>query len=371
LTIICLNLSFKNYSIDSSMENPVSSQPQKYPQIHFVLQILALGILLILCFYILQPFITLLIWGGVLAISFSPLHQYLTKKMKDRSGWAAAIIVGVLLLIIILPSVLVMLNTVDEFKSLIHSLQNNDLHIPPPSENIAKWPIIGRNIYGIWEEASINLTETFVKHQDEIKPVFLKFISLATHTASGILIFTLSIIVSGVFMAYSKEEAQYAKKFFTKLAGKSGERMAEDARTTVINVAKGILGVAVIQALFSGFGMIIAGIPFTGIWILVCLILAVFQIGLFPVSIGVIIYIWMHGSTGMAIFLTLWMLVAGVLDNFLKPIILGKGAPIPAMVVFLGSLGGFLYSGILGLFTGAIILTLAYTLTMSWLDEEA
>jgi predicted PurR-regulated permease PerM len=171
-------------------------------------------------------------------------------------------------------------------------------------------------------------------------------------------------------MTYSKLEGELATKFFTRLAGKSGERMAEDTRSTVIAVAKGILGVAVIQALFCGLGMFIAGIPFTGIWILLCLILAVFQIGLFPVSIGVIIYIWMQDSTGMAIFLTIWMLVAGVLDNFLKPILLGKGAPVPAMVVFFGSLGGFLYSGILGLFTGAIVLTLGYKLAKAWLDGE-
>jgi predicted PurR-regulated permease PerM len=351
------------------MENSLNSPVQKPSQIHIVIQILALGILLMLCFFILQPFITLIIWGGVLAITLGPFHKFLTKKLNSRSGLAAGIIVFGLLMIIILPSVLIMLSTVDEFKALISSFQNNDLHIPPPYETISQLPIIGKSLYGIWEEASINLTETFIKHQEEIKPVLLKFISMASHTASGIFIFTLSILVSGVFMAYSVEEGQYATKFFTKLAGKSGERMADDAQTTVINVAKGILGVSVIQSLFCGLGMFIAGIPFTGIWILVCLMLSVFQIGLFPVSIGVIIYIWMNGSVGMAIFLTIWMVIAGLLDNFLKPIILGKGAPVPSMVVFMGAFGGFLYSGILGLFTGAIILTFAYTLTMSWLEE--
>lgn len=352
------------------MENSLIPQNPKPPHIHFVLQILALGILLVLCFLILQPFITLLIWGSVLAISFGSLHTFLTKRMKGKAGLTAAVIVVSLLLIIILPAVLMLLNTVDEFKTLVSAFQHNDLNLPAPSDKVASWPVIGPTLHGVWTEASENLSGTFIKHQDEIKPVLLRFVTLATHTASGILIFTLSIIVSGFMMAYSEEEASFAKKFFTKLAGKSGERMAEDARLTVMAVAKGILGVAVAQALFSGLGMFIAGVPFTGIWILLCLILAVFQIGLFPVSIGVIIYIWMEGTTGMAIFLTVWMLAAGVLDNFLKAMLFGKGAPVPAMVVFLGSLGGFLYSGILGLFTGAIILTLSYKLTMSWIEGE-
>lgn len=352
------------------MDDSSSIPGPKPSQIHFVLQILALGILLLLCFYIIEPFITLLIWGSVLAISFGPLHHFLSRKMGDRPGWAATVLVLTLLLIIILPSVLVMLNTVDEFKGLVAAFQHDDLQLPPPSESVASWPIVGPTLHEIWAEASQNLSATFVKHQDQIKPVLLKFVGLATHTASGILVFTLSIIVSGFMMTHSKLEGELATKFFTRLAGKSGEKMAEDTRSTVIAVAKGILGVAVIQALFCGLGMFIAGIPFTGIWILLCLVLAVFQIGLFPVSIGVIIYIWMQDSTGMAIFLTIWMLVAGVLDNFLKPILLGQGAPVPAMVVFLGSLGGFLYSGILGLFTGAIILTLGYKLAKAWLDGE-
>ncbi|WP_244891128.1 AI-2E family transporter [Cyclobacterium xiamenense] len=336
-----------------------------------MIQILALGILLLLSFFIVKPFITLLIWGGVLAITFGPLHRLLTKQLKIRPGLSAGIIVLGLLMVIILPAILIMLSTVDEFKALISTFQSNDLHIPPPYDGISQFPIIGPYLYSVWEEASLNLSETFIKHQDEIKPVLIEFLGMVSHTASGIFTFTLSILVSGVFMAYSVEEGQYARKFFTKLAGKSGERMADDARTTVINVVKGILGVSIIQALFCGLGMFIAGIPFTGIWILVSLILSVFQIGLFPVSIGVIIYIWMNGSLGMAIFLTVWMVFAGLLDNFLKPMILGKGAPVPSMVVFMGAFGGFLYSGILGLFTGAIILTFAYTLTMSWLEEAS
>jgi predicted PurR-regulated permease PerM len=122
------------------MDNKSSALGPSQSQIHFVLQLLALGILLLLCFFIIQPFITLLIWGSVLAISFGPLHHFLSRKMGDRPGWAATLLVLLLLLIIIVPSVFVMLNTVDEFKSLMHAFQHNDLHLHPPSESIASWP---------------------------------------------------------------------------------------------------------------------------------------------------------------------------------------------------------------------------------------
>ena len=143
--------------------------------------------------------------------------------------------------------------------------------------------------------------------------------------------------------------------------------MAEMAEVTVRNVAKGILGIAVVQSLLAGVGLVIAGVPFAGLWILLCLILAIVQIGILPVSIGVIIYIWGSADTLTATLLTIWMILVGVSDNILKPIMLGKGAPAPMLIVFLGAIGGFMFSGFIGLFTGAIVLSLGYKLFIGWL----
>jgi predicted PurR-regulated permease PerM len=104
------------------------------------------------------------------------------------------------------------------------------------------------------------------------------------------------------------------------------------------------------------------------LWILLCLLLAVMQIGLFPVSIGVIIYVWGHSDTTTAILLTIWMVFLGLIDNFLKPILMGKGAPAPMMVVFMGTIGGFIFSGFTGMFTGAIVLSLGYQLLTGWVN---
>lgn len=145
--------------------------------------------------------------------------------------------------------------------------------------------------------------------------------------------------------------------------------MVESAELTVRNVAKGVLGVAIIQSLLAGIGFVLAGIPLAGLWILVCLVLSIVQIGILPVSVGVIIYIWGAADTGTATIFTIWMVLVGVSDNILKPILLGKGAPAPMLVVFLGAIGGFMVSGFIGLFTGAIILTLGYKLMISWLES--
>jgi predicted PurR-regulated permease PerM len=340
------------------------------PVIHQSLQLLALGLLLVWCFFILSPFITPLVWAAVMATAFYPLHQSLSRRLNNKSGLSATIISVSLLLIIMGPAVWLLLATADEFQILVDQYRHNDLHIPAPNEKVANWPIVGNKIYTLWNEASINLSDTLVNHQNEIKPYLFKFFTLLKSSAKGLLLFSLSIGISGVLLAYAKEGSDLMKTFFTKLAGKEGENMSESAQVTIRNVVKGILGVAIIQTIFAGIGLVVAGIPFAGVWILICLILSIVQIGILPVSLGAIIYIWGSADTLTATIFTIWMIAAGLLDNFLKPILLGKGAPAPMAIVFMVAIGGFLFSGFIGLFTGAIILTLGYKLAVSWLYSQ-
>ena len=152
--------------------------------------------------------------------------------------------------------------------------------------------------------------------------------------------------------------------------GSSYFDMASIAALTIRNVVKGILGVAIIQSILAAIGFIAAGIPAAGLWVLCCLILAIVQIGTLPVAIPVIILAWNGDSTLTATLFTIWMIIVSVSDNILKPILLGKGAPAPMLVVFLGAIGGFILSGFIGLFTGAVVLSLGYKLFEVWMNES-
>lgn len=349
--------------------NPTSASPGSNQVFHYAIQLLALAILLVWSFNILEPFIIPIIWGAVFASSFFPIHEKLTQRFHWKNGLSATFISLVAILILIVPAVFFMLAGAGEIKELAQSIRDHSLEIPSPNEKVKTWPLVGERLFAFWTEASTNLTLTLQEHQDQLKPVLLKLIALLRNTAKGVLLLTISIIISGVMLAYEKEESDFARKFFVKLAGKKGEEMAGVAKQTVQNVVKGILGVAAIQTTFVGIGLVVAGIPFAGLWIILSLILAIVQIGILPISIGVIIYIWTTGDTVTATILTIWMLVVGLMDNVLKPILLGKGASVPMLVVFLGAIGGFIYSGFIGLFTGAIVLTLAYKLADEWLNS--
>jgi predicted PurR-regulated permease PerM len=146
--------------------------------------------------------------------------------------------------------------------------------------------------------------------------------------------------------------------------------MEKSVAITVRNVAKGVIGVAFIQGIMAGIGLVMAGVPLAGLWALIGMVFCIIQIGMMPVSIGVIIFIWSTADTTTAILLTIWMLFIGIIDNILKPLMMGIGAPAPMLIVFMGTIGGFIFNGFIGLFTGAIVLTLGYQLAMGWLKTN-
>lgn len=337
--------------------------------IHLAIQLLALAFLIMWCFAILAPFFTPIIWAAILAVALFPMHQKLTKLFKGRSVLAAVLITIFFLGFFISIISWLGFRTGEEIKNEITAFQEGKLKIPSPPEKVKEWPLIGRKTYQVWTQLTNGFDGFIQKYPDELKTIGNYVLQLMTSSGKALIIFIFSILISGVFLSYAHESAEYARKFFSRLIESSQFDVSSIAAITIRNVVRGILGVALIQSLCAGVGFFFAGIPYAGVWTLVCLILAIIQIGIVPVSVGVLIYIWTTGNTTTAILLTIWMIPVGLLDNLLKPIMMGKGAPVPMLIIFLGSLGGFMYSGFVGLFTGAVILSLGYRLFDVWLKS--
>jgi len=347
------------------------AQEKKYtgPAIDIAIRIGVIALLIVLCFQILRPFISLVIWGAILAIAFYPVCRRLREVLGGRVKLAAAIITVVMLLAIILPSVRMVGSLVDGVKYINDRIHSSEMKMPPPPDGIEKWPFIGKPLKSEWYDASENLKATLIRFQPQVKAVSLRLLKSAMGTALGLLQFALSIIIAGIFMANAKGSGDMARDLFVRLAGERGADFADISAQTVRNVVKGILGVAIIQSLLAGTGFVVAGVPGAGLWAFFCLMLAIIQIGIFPVVIPVIIYMFSTASTLTAGLLTVWLILVSLLDNFLKPILLGRGAPVPMLVIFLGAIGGFLSMGFIGLFVGAVILSLGFKLLRVWLDD--
>jgi predicted PurR-regulated permease PerM len=162
-----------------------------------------------------------------------------------------------------------------------------------------------------------------------------------------------------------------AKAIAVRLAGERGADLVELARATVRSVARGILGVALIQAILAGLGCLVVGVPGAGLWALVVLILAVVQLPTFIILAPIVIYVFYTTGTVPAVLFAIWNLLVGGCDSFLKPVLMGRGVDVPMLVVFIGAIGGFILNGIIGLFLGAIILSLGFKLFELWLNVNA
>lgn len=321
------------------------------------------------CLLIMYPFANIILWSLILALAMLPLHRSLAKKMGGRPKLASFIIVFSFLVIIILPTGLLISSLVDEVKEFKVSYENGTLTIPAPAEKVKEWPIIGNKLYDTWQSASVNLEQTIVKYKDQLTEIGTKLAKGILGAAGAVIQILVSLIIAGILLVI-EGAGESIRKFFRKLAGDRGDEFADMTVKTVGSVVKGIIGVALILALLHGIILMLAGIPYAGIWTLLILVLCILQLPVIFVTLPIVVYIFAEMELTPAIIWTVLLLVAGLSDNVLKPLLLGKGAPVPMLVIFIGVIGGFIFSGFIGLFTGAIIMSIGYKLFIGWINSN-
>jgi len=322
------------------------------------------------CFQILRPFVIPIIWGMIIAVAIYPIYGYLRTLLKDSTRVAAILMTVGMLVILVWPAVLVGGLLVQNAEMVVNHIRDGTLTVPPPPQGLETWPLIGEPLAKIWNLASVNIQGAFAQLEPQIMMLAKWLLSVVTGTGLAILQFFVAVIIAGVLLAYSTPGHQLAHNIGRRLAGDRGAELADLAEATVRSVARGVLGVALIQSSLAGLGFFIAGIPAAGFWAFLCLILGVVQIGVLPIMIPVVLYVFSTTDTVTAVLFLIWSIFVGVIDNILKPLFLGRGLEVPMVVIFMGAIGGMLLSGIIGLFIGAVVLTLGYKLFLAWLDVD-
>lgn len=335
--------------------------------------LIRLGVLYLIiswCIEILKPFFTILIWGSLIAIAIYPLYYMLVKLFGGRKVIASLVITITLLSILIVPSWLITDSIVKGLETIRQLHKNGQPLIPPPGELVKTWPPFLKPLIDFWKLASENMQAATMKYQEGFKTVGTFLLQSLASFGTSVIQFIASLILSGVLLIYTESIAKSMHKLFKKLAGENGEDFVALSIATVRNVFKGVLGVAFIQAFLAGIGFFVAGVPYPGLWTIICLLLAIVQIGVGPVAIPIAIYMFSVTDTFTATMLAVWMIPVTISDNILRPILIGMGAPVPMLVIFMGSIGGFIYEGFIGLFLGAIVLSLGYKLFIAWIEKD-
>src|SRR5215203_1300794 len=328
-----------------------------------------LAALAVLCYKIFSPFLTLMIWSVILAVTLYPLHQRIARLLRGKQWLASTVLVIGGLLLIVVPTALLMNSFADTVRGFIVAVQTDTLSIPPPREGIENLPVVGKQIHEIWSNAHADLPGLVRSLQPKISELAQTALGIVASIGGSLLMFVASFIVGSIVMAYGDSGASSSRAIFDRLVGyEKGETLTKLSTATIRAVALGVIGVAAIQAILIGLALLLAGVPAAGLLAIVVLVLGILQVPALVVTIPVIIYVWSSGdySSGSAIMHTVILLLMGMSDNILKPLLLGRGVDAPMPVILLGALGGMASGGILGMFVGATLLALGYQIFMSW-----
>jgi len=322
------------------------------------------------CLLILRPFIPLLAWGIIIAVAAYPAFKRLQKLMGGRGVLAAVFFTSILLAVLILPVFLLAGSLVEGVQAVTAHVKSGAAIVPPPPPGIAGWPLIGTPLTKVWLLASRDLTELLKEFAPQIKAALPGVLSATAGLGVTLLQLLLSIVVSGVLLANAQAAYAMTRSLFDRLFGEKGLELQELVGSTIRSVTFGIIGVAIIQSAFAAVGFLVVGLPAVGLWAVIFLIAAVLQFGA-VVLVPAVIYVFATAGTTKAVIFLIWCIIVALMDNVLKPVLLGRGAAVPIAVVFLGAIGGFVAMGIIGLFVGAIVLSVGYKLFLAWIEGTA
>jgi predicted PurR-regulated permease PerM len=330
---------------------------------------IGLAILLVVaCLLILHPFVPLLAWGIIIAVAVYPGFQRLQVVLGGRQVLAGVLCTLILLTVVVLPTILLTESLVQGIQVATAHLKEGTLIVPPPPAAVGNWPIIGAPLNRVWSLASNDLANAVRSFAPQIKEVLPGLLSASAGIGLTVLKLLLSILVAGILLSNAQDAYLLTCSLFSRVFGVKGPEFQQLIGATIRSVTFGILGVAVIQSVFAALGFLVVGLPAAGLWTVIFVFAAVLQAGTL-VLIPAVIYVFAFASSTKAVVFLVWCIIVGLMDNILKPLLLGRGVAVPVAVVFLGAIGGFVAMGILGLFIGAIVLSVAYRLFHAWLDR--
>ena len=330
----------------------------------------ALGLLGAWCFALMRPFIAIVVWAAILAVALWPIFQWLKRGLAGRGSLAAGVITLAGLALMLGPVALLLANLVASAETLLRAVSSGTLDVPPPPAQVVGWPWIGPPLAEVWSEASQNLEAVLERFTPQLRRLANALVQVAATAGLTLVQFLAAMILAGVLLPNAEAIRPGLARFVDRLTPARGKGFVDLAGATVRNVARGVVGVAVLQGLLLGVGFLAAGIPLAGIWTLVAVVLSIVQVGPAVVVLGTLAYAWTTLEATTALLFTLWIVPATLVDNVLRPIVMAHGLPVPMVVILAGVVGGTLVHGLVGIFVGPVVLALGWELLRAWVRAE-
>ena len=335
-----------------------------------VIRLTVVGLFAYFSLTLLAPFGIMVIWAVILAVALYPAYAALRKLLGGRGGLAATLITLLGLVIVVAPLGAVTVNVAETTLELVADFENQTVVVPRPPEAVRDWPVIGERVHAAWSLASSNLEAAVKRFGPPLLQAAGAIVGKIAGIGFGMLGFAVSVLIAGFLFVPGPRLADVVKTFARRIAADRGAHFVDLAGATIRNISRGVIGVALLQALLVGLILTLFDVPAAGVIAFLVLIFCIVQVGPVPVLLPVIIWAWATKDTGPALLLTLLLIPIAVIDNVLKPILMARGLSTPMLVILLGVIGGTVTYGLIGLFLGPILLGIFYELLMAWVKDE-
>ncbi|SFA81953.1 Predicted PurR-regulated permease PerM [Rhizobium sp. NFR07] len=337
-----------------------------------VSELLRIGIIAAFAYWsaqIVAPFALICVWAAILTVALYPVFDFLSRLLGGRPVLAAIILVAACLLVIISPLALAASDLVRTVQSFF--ADGSDFQIPQAPERLNDLPVIGTYLYSAWNSAASNLADAIVSFQAPLRQAGGTILAKALSIGGGILSFVASVLLCGFFLTIAPRLSSAIQLLADRIAGDRGVGFAKLAGTTVRNVSRGVIGVALFQTLLCGLLFAAFGVPARGALTYGIFVLCLIQIGPGLILLPVIAWAWFSWPFDTSLLFTAITIPIVLIDNILKPILISRGLSTPIPVILLGVIGGTISYGLVGLFIGPIILGVFYDLLVAWASTPA
>lgn len=337
------------------------------------LSVLFIGGLIAGSLWILSPFLAAFIWATMIVVATWPLMRRVEGACGGRRAPAVVVMTLGLLAILIVPlgvALSAILDHADDLVALLERLPS--ARLPAAPDWLGKIPLAGERVQATWNQlASEGMADLLAQAQPHARAVATWLAQQAGGFAFLLVQFLLIAILSAVLYAGGESWAAWVRQFGRRLADEQGDRMVVLAGQAIRGVALGVVVTALVQSALGGIGLAIAGVPFATVLTAIMFALCIAQIGPILVLLAVTAWAYYSLGAGWGTFLLVWSLVVGLMDNFLRPVLIRRGADLPLLLIFTGVVGGLVAFGIVGIFVGPVVLAVAYTLLDNWVAVPA
>ncbi len=347
----------------SDPRSALPAGPARSPErlaVDIALHLALLAVFAYLALDLFRPFIGLALWTAVIAATLHPAYRALRMRLGGRARLAAALVTLGAVAVVFGPIAMLAASLVESAEWLTAKAHSGAITIPTPPQRVLDLPLVGRVIASNLDLARTNSEEFLARYGRALLGAGEAAARPAIHAAESAGVILVAVALAGFLLVPGERLGVALQGATRRFFGERGVRFVDVAGATVRNVARGVIGVAVIQALAVGVALILAGVPAAGVLTMAALVLAIVQIGVLPVVLPVIAWAWFAKDGTTAALLTAYLIPAALIDLPLKPLMLGKALTTPALVIVAGVVAGTVSYGLIGLFLGPILLAIAY-----------